>query len=505
MILAYINYRHLNIGFLSFVQIDEYAFHNSLINMYEGVIELDLKKFFSFSFYSYGFDFFLINLIFTFPFFLTDNIEMTVYMPRIVSSLFAIGSLYLIYIISKRFTSDLLSYLIVLLVLSMPGFWRNAMWFHPDWMMTFFILLSIYFYDKDKFTYKKYFWYGTLAFGLAISSKLQGITFYPFLFFYIFYENFIRKNLHELKDKTILLFKAVFLTIVTFVVTNPYIVHPLGFKAWLADFTANMESNRTLHGSGIVLEWYEKIVNVIDIHYFSIVVFITLVLFVVFTSIEYFSNNKRNIINVISLYILINLVYLIFFVNKDWQHYYLTILVISVLLFTLKFKYNHYLIVALILINIIFTFNTHYKNFTHNPIKQKQLEQSQLLKEVFKGQIDKDTNILISSMVPFDYTSVGLKYKQMHTIYGPLRKKMFIFEDYIEHSYTKNTELFIQKDFIVIKKDSPYFYPIRLANRTDKDEYYKAINTIENFNNSGNLGYEKFVENKYFYIWRKKK
>jgi hypothetical protein len=69
IILAFINYRHLDIGFLSLVSIDEYAFHHSLINMFEGVIELDVKKLFSFFLYSYGFIFFLINLIFTFPFF----------------------------------------------------------------------------------------------------------------------------------------------------------------------------------------------------------------------------------------------------------------------------------------------------------------------------------------------------------------------------------------------------------------------------------------------------
>ena len=95
VILAYVNYRHLNIGFLSLVELDEYAFHHSLINMFEGVMDLDLKKLFSYYLYSYGFIFFLINLIFTFPFFLFENTEMTIYVPRIVSSLFAVGSLFI--------------------------------------------------------------------------------------------------------------------------------------------------------------------------------------------------------------------------------------------------------------------------------------------------------------------------------------------------------------------------------------------------------------------------
>jgi len=209
IIFAFVNFRHLNIGFLSLVEIDEYAFHHSLMNMFEGVIELNLKKIFSFYLYSYGFIFFLINLIFTFPFFLFDNIEMTIYFPRIVSALFAVGSLYIIYIFALNRSSKLVSYLIVLFVLTMPGFWRNAFWFHPDWMMTFFLLLSIFFYSKDNFDYKKYFWYGTFSFGFAISSKFQAITFYPFLFFYIFYENFNLKNFYNYKLKIILFIKSI--------------------------------------------------------------------------------------------------------------------------------------------------------------------------------------------------------------------------------------------------------------------------------------------------------
>ena len=53
-VFAYVNYRHLNIGFLSLVEIDEYAFHHSLINMFDFVIELNLKKIFSFYLYSMG-------------------------------------------------------------------------------------------------------------------------------------------------------------------------------------------------------------------------------------------------------------------------------------------------------------------------------------------------------------------------------------------------------------------------------------------------------------------
>lgn len=503
VIFAFVNFRHLNIGFLSLVEIDEYAFHHSLMNMFEGVIELNLKKIFSFYLYSYGFIFFLINLIFTFPFFLFDNIEMTIYFPRIVSALFAVGSLYIIYIFALNRSSKLVSYLIVLFVLTMPGFWRNAFWFHPDWMMTFFLLLSIFFYSKDNFDYKKYFWYGTFSFGFAISSKFQAITFYPFLFFYIFYENFNLKNFYNYKLKIILFIKSISVSIIIFIITNPYILHPLGFEVWLVDFIGNMKSNNITHGAGEILDWKEKITNAITSYYFTLSIFIILIFLIIFNSIKYFLHKKKNILNIISLYVLINLIYLIFFVNKDWQHYYLSILMASSLLFIIKSKKTKYILPIFMVLNLTLSFEQHKKIFLYNPITQEHLQMSQSLVNIFSGKVDKSTNILIDPYVPFNFTSLDMGYKNIHNIYGTLSKKHFIKEDW--YKVYPSFASFSEKNFIVLKKSSLYFYPEKFNSRVDKNEYQNAYDIIQNFDSSGDLGYEKFFENDYFFIWRKKR
>ena len=64
---------------------------------------------------------------------------------------------------------------------------------------------------------------------------------------------------------------------------------------------------------------------------------------------------------------------------------------------------------------------------------------------------------------------------------------------------------FSEKNFIVIKKSSLYFYPDKFNSRVDKNEYLKAYNIIQNFNSNGDFGYEKFAENDHFFIWRKKR
>ena len=48
--------------------IDEHAFHRSLLNIHNGLTNLDIKQAFSFGFYSYGYSWFLMNSLFSFPF-----------------------------------------------------------------------------------------------------------------------------------------------------------------------------------------------------------------------------------------------------------------------------------------------------------------------------------------------------------------------------------------------------------------------------------------------------
>jgi hypothetical protein len=261
-----------------------------------------------------------------------------------------------------------------------------------------------------------------------------------------------------------------------------------------------MHSNNSNHGAGTILEWNTKISNAIVAYYFTLVIFIFLAFLITFNSIKYFLYKKKNILNVISLYAFIYLIYLIFFVNKDWQHYYLGVLVPSSLLFTILRNKQKYILPLFIILNFSLSFEQHKKIFFYNPITEQHLQMSQSLVTIFDGKVDKNTNILIDPYVPFDFKSLDLGYKNIHIIYGALSKKHFIKEEWLPKVYKS----FPEKNFIIVKKNSLYFQPEKLINRTDKSEFEKAIDIIQNFNSNGNFGYEKFVENDHFFIWRKK-
>jgi len=515
LIFSYINYRHLNLAFLSLYSIDEYAFHGSLLTMYEGLVSLDVRKFFSFGFYSYGFGFFTLNLLLTIPFFLSDNIEMTIYIPRLITSAFAIGSLYFIYKISRDYLDNISSILIGLILVSMPGFWKNAFWFHPDWMMTFFIILTVYYLSKDSWNFKKFFWLGSVAFGMALATKIQAITFIPFIFLYVFYDNFQQKNVADFFIKLKLLTKALSISILIFLCTNPYLIHPSGLKAFIDSFVTNMESNTTNHGLYTNITIMDKINNTIDYYYLDAFIFVFLIALSVFLSSYIFRKNKpKNIISIFSILFLINISYLLYNVNKDWQHYYLALFSLAPLLFIPMIakhkKLKYYILSGILIIQVITHTQEYYTVFTkgYHPEKEIPTQEMQQLSSVLvnalKNHITKDSNILIEGYVPFDFKKLGLTYKNIHIIWGPLQMHMINLENYLEKNNTKDSKNFKKIDYVILPKNSIYFDKEKLKTKIEQNNYNDALEIIENFNNNGYLGYEKFKENEYFYIWRKK-
>jgi hypothetical protein len=128
---------------------------------------------------------------------------------------------------------------------------------------------------------------------------------------------------------------------------------------------------------------------------------------------------------------------------------------------------------------------------------------SKSLVDIFLGRVDKNTNILIEAYVPFDFKLLNIGYKNIHIIYGALSTKNFIKDEF--YKVYPSFLSFPERNFIVIKKSSLYFYPDKFNSRADKNEYQKAYNIIQNFNSNGDFGYEKFAENDYFFIWKKKK
>ena len=63
----------------------------------------------------------------------------------------------------------------------MPGIWVNAMWFNPDYMMTAFLMASMYMLFRSNKIGDGFYWLSVLFWGISVAVKVQAITFAPVL------------------------------------------------------------------------------------------------------------------------------------------------------------------------------------------------------------------------------------------------------------------------------------------------------------------------------------
>ncbi|NQV76975.1 MAG: hypothetical protein HQ490_01300, partial [Lutibacter sp.] len=419
-----------------------------------------------------------------------------------------------IYNIGLLYVNKYSSILISLVVLTMPGFWKNALWFHPDWMMSFFIVLSIYFFAKDNWRFKAYYWLASIAFGLSLGTKIQAITFLPFVFIYVFYDNIKYLTFRLFVPKVKLFFKLISAALLVFILTNPYLLHAKGLSAFIGSFVQNMKSNATNHGVDLTITIRDKITNTIDFFYLDTFAFIAFGIGCLYLIRDVFLKEKRkSIFPIIGIYFLSNVVYLFLMVNKDWPHYYLTIFMAVPLIlipFVVRFKSYKYVLLVSVLLLQIATHISQYRSIVttgyHTDQEMsdaKQKEISDVLIKDLKGIVTENSNVLISPYQPFDFRYLGLDYGNIVVVYGPISREMFDLDCYLEKFNTKDTAKFKEIDYIILSKDDVYFDREKLKSRLRISAYAASMEIINDFNECGNLGYQKLSENKYFYLWKK--
>ena len=226
-------------------------------------------------------------------------------------------------------------------------------------------------------------------------------------------------------------------------------LHPEGFESFIEGFVADMNSNKTNHGLGNTVDFYDKIMLINNYYINCIILFITLS-FYLFRGC-FFKSSKLNF-SIFSTVIL-NLLYLLIFVNKAWQHYYLTLFVLFILLLSdilSKSKYYKIIFSLIFLIQI---------NPIYGILKEDETLKGEhkLLKEDINmvtnwlklGGINSNNTILIHGNISVKMDALNLNYKNIHRTWGSLDRKKIT--SYNNH----DPGVPIIKDYILIKNKLP--------------------------------------------------
>ena len=353
-VFCFMGWRYVDVEFLAFTNGDAMPQFLQLQKMYQGLTTLNIKQFFAFEFYNYGFFYYMLNLLAALPFIITENYPLQIYAPRVLNALFSIANIWLLYRIARIYLSALDSMLIAGICVAMGGFWHLGYVFKPDVFQGFFVLACAYCLLRDNFRFGKHYTLAWIALGLGIGlAKFQAILFIPMVYAYIFVCMRTQGIIPSIK-------RAVVASIGIFalwIATNPYLLHKSGFNAWLSMFEGNMRSNATNHGAYTQVPLSEKLSQVIELYYFEIVVFIVLLAVGLYCCIialqrliwqnpRALDSSKQDSIQKpctqaesiciafapLAAGFLVSLAYLLFFVNKAWEAYYFSTIALGCVL-----------------------------------------------------------------------------------------------------------------------------------------------------------------------------
>lgn len=505
--LLFLNCFFIDFTYLRNHSIDEWAFLNSFIKMYDGMVNFDLRKIYGFGFYGYGFGFFGSYFSFMIPSIYINDLETTLYIGRIINSSFSILTILFIYKILNLFLDKTYSSLLVILIISFPAFWFNAFWIHPDWGMIFLTTLSLYYLFKDNSTLSKSFYLSVGIWSLSCTFKIQAFSFVVLIFLYIIYSWLANKKSWKFISYTVI--KSLLIFTIIFLLVNPYIIHPKGINALFQNLSENFESNLTNHGSYVIPTILDKLKNPISsyfINYKALILLITLSIYSTFR--KFRSINKLILIS--STYSLLWMAYLLINVNKQWNHYYLPSFILFPLLFVPIYldnkKFSRYFLITVIAIQFI-SLGVKFEDLV---LKSRDVNiESNLGKEKLKqisNNIDKDfsrfklneiNNVLISPYLPFNFKQNNIEFKNVHLIFGNFQLSEIDINDYFSRFHQKQG--FVEKDVIIISKHDIYFDDKISKTKRESSEFKRSSDLIKKLID-GELGYNLLSENQHYYL-----
>jgi hypothetical protein len=508
-----VDLKYTKLGFLQLHSIDEYTLYGSLRYMFQGFGSGRLSSLFGYGFYQYGFIYFFLNWFLAFPFLWADFAPGAIIIPRLVSSGFALFGIFYIYRTARLQLAKAAPLLLAIFALAMPGFWYNATWFHPDWAMTAFLLGTVYYLKKDNWNFGTDFWLGVIFFGIAVAFKYQALTALPLILGYVFYDFLLRGERLDWRQAKLAI-GAIGLTFGIFLLGNPYIAHPLGFRAFESALIGNLKSNATNHGAGAIPTVADKIGKAIDTYYLNYFLFFFLTGFAIWLLIIALGERRsRNFYTLLAGNYLIGLGYLLFGVNKAWQMYYLPVIMPAVLLLvpalhSLSIKKQISLLVILLAV-MLGSYGTRYVPMltasrdgtggdTNKFTTAENAELDRFARTFLTGRLKTNDKILLSPYTPLDYPELGLSYEDVKIIYGPVAERHIDLAAYVSDqrevwgnlkSDEEFKKHFVPVNWMVLRKDSPFIDLGKFANPKPRTPWSK---------------YSKVAENNFIIIYRHK-
>lgn len=457
--------RNVEPSTLSLYDPDENAFLIVLDRMFNGFVSGNLRDALNISFFNYGYGFFFPLLILSSPALALKSYGAAIFIARASSvlatiALMLVGAKY----IRGRTGSWWWPLCWILALLAMPGFVRQALWVHPEPLMNLGLIVAVTAGARASLTRRGDLLLCAVAAGFALSAKFQTLIYLPFVFAAPILKALITS---EPRTRVSRVWAAVktgavlgLICITTYLVLDPFMLHPVGQHEFYKDLQENIASNKTNHFRGVIPTASEKL-RMFGVEFFPAYLSgLVTIAGLVLTWLD--RRNWRNYIMELTLLggAWITSAYIFLTVNKTWPHYYVTSYIWLALAVLAMIGANIERLRAAspalvsvgvttsvaLLATIVARADDVQKHFTVVPPKAKvdALQLAELARPHMPPQV-RNARVLISPNTSFAATELGLRISRVQPIAGPL-----------------TDEDLKGVDLLVIRKNDIYFSPAQL-------------------------------------------
>lgn len=438
---------------------DEFEHFKYFHRMYQGLLSLDPVLFFSSPGFVYGFGYFALSFFFTWPFLVLKNLSMIILMPKLVSLVFGLLFIWAFYKTLKLYLTEKLSLLMSAFVLTTPFFWTVSSANHPDIMMFFFLVFFLYSLIQKGGALNSSLWKPSASLAAAIGSKFQAIFYYPALVLYIFYEECSSLKFKNFRRHLFLWIQYSMFILMLCMVISPYLFHPLGWKAFIHQIFGTLHDNESKN----CIQTPVGKLGLLSGSLFPIFIWIFFLPNLLYQGFLFFKKPKNPAIPILAVSAILNLVYLIFFVNRTNPTYYFGTAVVCLLCFipilsVARFQKLATFILSMLILGQVVVYGPTYKTiWTEKTLSQEALRISDFVLTSLSRHIHPDTHLLMSLNIGFPYSKLGLDINNTLTIRGPLTPLMIdkaAFDaKWKSTNKTRELKKFYEKDFILIKRN----------------------------------------------------
>ena len=474
---------------LLFRSVDDYAFQSSMRSIHENMMQLKVDKLFIANYYGYGWIFWIIHSLITFPFYLISILGydfLLISMARNISLLFMAGGCFLLFKISKKYTNDkYIPYFIVLFFISYPFFAISIMSFRTIAQCSFFCILAFYLTIRNDILEKKDLKYLAITLSACIGTKLSTAIIFPLIGMLLIDRYNFKINKENIKKS---LYFSIYLLFFSILFTNPSLFlspfkHSL-FNDYVTNISYYLNHIKTNYGDGG--SFLDNLINFSSSYFnkYVMMLFLGMLLAKVIFDIKYSKKNKFDFLYIF-VFIIVSSAYLIFHVKMGAfyiANYFFSLsfllLLSLIVLDNLSKKIKYTTLIVLLILNIVFIINNNRINYhlefflkKHNE-NTKNLLESQKEMQNLVGDSKQKLNILADYIAPMIYSGFNKNITAI-TLFNNINiaRHNLLKDQYFDY-------ILLHRDSIVMSNDNDFNEKINYASPDVKNNWIESRDIV---------------------------